>query len=83
MNKSILKQIIKEELKNILNESTKVSSLKQGNTFILTTDLGEFKEGQTVTVVSNKPWGNDFKLVLKNDSGVEDEFQFDRNDTVE
>lgn len=86
MNKSILKQIIREELKNILNESTKVSSLKQGNTFTLDTDLGEFKEGETVKVESTRPHGGDNTiLVLVSTSGKEKKgtFQFDNNDPID
>jgi hypothetical protein len=81
MKKSELKQIIKEEFNNLIKEK-KASSISVGDTFKLSGDLGKFKTGEEIEVVSVTNSGNDIKLVLSNGPHTDD-FYIDRNDTLD
>lgn len=83
MNKSILKQIIKEELKNILNESTKVSTVKKEYKFVLPKAIGGFNKGETVTVVSTEHYGGDNILLTITNGKITKTLQFDRNEDLD
>lgn len=66
----------------LINE-VKAISIRPGNTFKLAGDIGKFKRGETVTVDSVNPSGNDVELNLSNEAGVTDTFYLDRNDDFE
>jgi hypothetical protein len=66
----------------LINE-VKAISLKIGQTFTLSGEIGNFKKGETVTVDDVRPFGNDVELHLSNDNGVTDTFYLDRNDDFE
>ena len=83
MNKSILKQIIREELKNILSESTKASTVKDGYKFVLPKAIGNFDKEETVTVISTKPYGGDNILLTITNGKITQTLQFDRNDDLD
>jgi hypothetical protein len=83
MKKSVLKQIIKEELNNILNENTKVSTVKDGYKFVLPKAIDDFDKGETVTVVSTKPYGGDNILLTITNGKITRTLQFDRNDDLD
>jgi len=80
MKKSQLQQIIKEELDKVMNEMAAASSFKEKTQYTLSGNMGKFKKGETVTVVSKKPYGNDIELTLSNGANT-DIFYIDRNDT--
>jgi len=81
MKKSKLQQLIKEEFNNVINEMAAASSFKEKDQFTLSGDMGKFKTGETVTVVSKKAFGNDIELTLSNGTD-EDTFYLDRNDDI-
>lgn len=81
MKKSKLQQLIKEEFNNVMNEMAAASSFKEKDQFTLSGDMGKFKTGETVTVVSKKAFGNDIELTLSNGTD-EDTFYLDRNDDI-
>jgi hypothetical protein len=81
MKKSELQQIIKEEFSNVMNEMAAASSFKEKDQFTLSGDMGKFKTGETVTVVSKKSFGNDIALTLSNGTDT-DTFYLDRNDDI-
>jgi len=64
-------------------KEVKATSIKVGNTFTLSGDIGKFKKGEKVTVTKTKPNGDDIELYLKNKSGVIDVFYLDKNDNFE
>lgn len=81
MRKSKLQQLIKEEFNNALNEMAAASTFKEQDQFTLSGDMGKFKTGDIVTVVSKQAFGNDIKLTLS-DGTVTDDFYIDRNDDI-
>ena len=81
MKKSELQQIIKEEFNNVMNEMAAASSFKEKDQFTLSGNMGKFKTGETVTVVSKKPFGNDIALTLSNGTDT-DTFYLDRDDDI-
>jgi len=70
------------EIRQYLNEA-KVASIKVGQTFTLSSDIGKFKKGENITVKEKTPYGNDIRLVLVNDNDITDDFYLDRNDDFE
>ena len=80
MKKSQLQQLIKEEFNNVMNEMAAAPSFKEKEQFVLAGAMGKFKKGETVTVVSKKPYGNDIELTLSNGTNT-DIFYIDKNDT--
>jgi hypothetical protein len=81
MRKSKLQQIIKEEFNSVMNEMAAASTFKEQDQFTLSGDMGKFKTGETVKVVSKKPFGNDIELTLSNGTDT-DTFYLDRNDDI-
>jgi len=81
MKKSELQQIIKEEFNNVMNEMATASSFKEKDQFTLSGNMGKFKTGEKVTVVSKKAFGNDIALTLSNGTET-DTFYLDRNDDI-
>lgn len=73
---------ILEETQKYLNE-VKAISIKVGNIFTLSGDIGKFHKGEKVTVDNIKPSGNDIELSLSNETGVKDVFYMDKNDNFE
>lgn len=69
-------------VKDYLNE-VKATSIKQGNTFTLSADIGKFVKGDKVTVDEVIPSGNDIELHLSNEAGDTDIFYLDINDDFE
>lgn len=86
-----LRQLIKEELKRVLNKTLEETQLEEimtsqidvGDVFTLTSDIGLFKKGDKVQVKDKGVYGNDIKLILSNDQGVTDEFLLDIDDDFE
>jgi hypothetical protein len=68
--------------KQYLNE-VKATSIRVGNKFKLSNDLGKFKEGEEVHVTKISPFGDDIELHLSNVKGVKDTFYLDKNDDFE
>ena len=66
----------------LINE-VKAISIKIGNTFTLSGEIGKFKKGEVVTVDDVRSSGNDIELHLSNNKGVTDTFYLDRNDEFE
>jgi hypothetical protein len=71
-----------QKIKQYLNE-VKATSLTVGETFTLSGDIGNFKEGEKVSVDDILPFGNDVELHLSNSKGVKDTFYLDINDDFE
>jgi hypothetical protein len=71
-----------KKIQQYLNE-VKATSLTVGETFIVSGDIGKFKEGEKVSVDDIRPFGNDVELHLSNSEGVKDTFYLDRNDDFE
>jgi hypothetical protein len=69
-------------VKDYLNE-VKATSIKQGNTFTLSADIGKFVKGDKVTVDEVKASGDDIELHLSNEAGDKDVFYLDKNDEIE
>ena len=80
MRKSKLQQIIKEEFNSVMNEMAAASSLETGISLKLSGNMGKFKTGSEVKVVSKKAFGNDIELTLSDGTNT-DTFYIDRNDT--
>lgn len=70
-----------EKIKNYLNE-VKAISVKVGDTFKMSDELGEFKRGEEVTVIDVEPSGEDIVVTLRNESGKTDTFYFDKSDII-
>jgi hypothetical protein len=66
----------------LINE-VKAISISVGDTFILSGDIGKFKEKEQVTVDKVRPFGNDIEIHLSNETGDTDVFYLDRNDDFE
>lgn len=81
MNYNELKQLIREEVSKIVNE-TKASYIDVGDEYTLSTDSGKLKKGDKVKVTSVKSFGNDISITLTNGK-VSDTFTLDRNDTFD
>ncbi len=82
MEKTKFKNIIKEELQNYFLNEVKAIQISINDDFILNGDIGKFKKGTKVTVVSLKPQGNDLELTLS-DGKIKDTFYLERNDDFE
>ena len=67
--------------KQYLNE-VKATHIKVGNKFKLPSDLGNFKQGDEVTVTKILLFGNDIELHLSNGK-VKDTFYLDKDDNFE
>jgi len=65
----------------LINE-LKAMHLRVGDVFTMNASLGNFKQGEEVTVKSIKPSGEDIVVTLSNSKGVKDVFYFDKNDEV-
>jgi len=63
----------------LINE-VKAISIRKGETFKISSDIGKFKAGEQVTVDDIRPYGNDIELHLSNDEGTTDTFYLDKND---
>lgn len=79
---TLLENVKHMKLKQYLKEVSAVS-IKEGNTYILSDDIGKFKKGEKVEVIYVGPWGNDIELILTNNKGIKDNFYLDRNDDFE
>jgi len=73
---------ILKETQNYLNE-VKASSIRKGDTYTLSGNIGKFKKGDKVTINDIKPHGNDIELFISNSKGIEDTFYLDKNDEFE
>lgn len=71
---------LKESTMNIQNEAVKTAEISEGDRFTVATDMGKFKAGDKVTVDSIEAYGNDVRIYMSTDSGVEDFIIVDRND---
>lgn len=67
----------------MLISEVKAMSIKKGNIFTLSGDIGKFKIGEKVTVDDVKPTGNDIEVHLSNEEGITDTFYLDSNDNFE
>lgn len=90
---SILNEILKkfdlqiqineeEEDDNLLNE-IKAIRIKIGDVYTLSSDLGNFKAGDKITVSNKKPFGDDWQITMINDKGIKDIFTIDKDDEFE
>lgn len=70
--------MMKEILKEIQN--TKIS---KGNSYTLSSDIGNFKKGDKIKVDKTIPSGEDIQLYLSNNQGVTDVLYIDKNDNFE
>jgi hypothetical protein len=61
----------------------KASSIRKGDTFTLSDDIGNFKKGETVTVDDVLSFGNDIEIHLSNENNEKDVFHIDRDDTFD
>lgn len=82
MKKTEFKNIIKEEVQNYFLNEVKAIQISVNDEYTLAGDIGKFKKGEVVTVVSLKPYGNDLELTLSNGK-TKDTFYLDRNDDFE
>jgi hypothetical protein len=64
-------------------DEIKAISIKAGEKFTLSGDIGNFKKGDEVTVDSIEPNGDDIQLHLSNDQGIKDTFYLDKDDDFE
>jgi hypothetical protein len=64
--------------KKFLNE-VKTTSIKRGDKFKLSADLGSFTKGEKIKVIDVIPSDDDIEIVLSNGK-IEDSFFIDEND---
>ena len=82
-----MKQFISEakrmqQLAGVVTE-IKASSLSVGREYTMMDTLGKLNKGDKVKVTDIEAYGNDIKITLENQDGVEDFFILDRNDDIE
>ena len=65
----------------LINE-LKAMYLNVGDVFTMSADLGNFTEGEQVTVENIEPSGEDVVVTLLNDKGVTDTFYFDKDEEI-
>jgi hypothetical protein len=70
------------KLKQYLKEIS-VVPIKEGDNYILSGDIGEFKKGEKVKVINIESEENDILLTLINEYGIKDIFYLDKNDDFE
>ena len=73
---------ILKETQNYLNE-VKGLSIKKGDIYTLSGNIGKFNKGDKVTINDIKPQGSDIELFMSNSEGIEDTFYLDKNDEFE
>lgn len=84
MKSLTLRKLVKEELEKYRKkiEETKITSINVGDTFTLSGDLGKFKKGEKIKIVSKIPYGDDIELTISNNK-IKDIFHIDKNDDIE
>lgn len=73
---------ILKETQDYLNE-VKGSSIKKGDTYTLSGNIGKFSKGDKITINDIKPQGDDIELFVSNEEGIKDTFYLDKNDDFE
>lgn len=71
-----------KETQDYLNE-IKASSIKRGDTYTLSGDIGKFSKGDKVTVNDIKSRGNEIELFMSNSNGIKDTFYLDPSDNFD
>jgi hypothetical protein len=64
-------------------EEVPVTQIQKGATFTLSTKLGNFNEGDQLTVIEISSELEDIRIDFTNQAGVKDHFYFDKNDTLD
>lgn len=67
---------------NELEENITTNTLRQGQKFTLSADIGEFKEGDEVEVVTINKTDQDIEVTLKDTNGKTDTIYLDPNDDL-
>jgi hypothetical protein len=65
----------------LINE-LKAMYLNVGDVFTMSADLGNFTEGEQVTVENIEPSGEDVVVTLTNNEGATDTFYFDKDEEI-
>jgi hypothetical protein len=84
MNISILKNIIKEEIQKTFYKINEInlSLINKGDVFTLHIDIGKFKSGEKVKVISKNILKNDIELIISN-GRITDNFFIENNQTLD
>lgn len=64
-------------------EEIKVNTLRVGQEYTISDDIGKFSKGDKVTILSITPYGDDLKIILNNEKGIKDFFILDKNDDID
>jgi hypothetical protein len=78
--KEIKQRIINKVMKQKTNEAVSAAHIKDGDTFTVAGDMGNFVKGDKVTVTKIEAYGNDIRIYMTSDSGVKDFIIVDKND---
>jgi len=83
MKKQQLKQIIREEVRKVLNEGVKFKNVVRGEEYFATEDFGIFKKGDKVYIDIVRNLGTEVVLELSNNAGKYDSIKGDLEDEIE